>query len=120
MALRPYIPIDVENLPEMFEFDFGSVTYKIQVSYNTVIEAFTLDILTAMSEPIIMGEVLVLNEKLWNESSDARLPFEDIIPMDESGEETMITKDNFGKTVFLYIDQLSPDEVDQTNGVLNG
>lgn len=119
MSLRPYIPVDVENLPETFEFDFGEVTYNIQINYNTVSETFSLDIYTLGMDPIVIGEQLVLNEPLWSDCYDTRLPSEEIIPMDEAEKETDITLDNFGVTVFLFLNILSDDVVDQTNGVLN-
>lgn len=118
MSLRPYIPINVDNLPERFEFKFGLTTYILQVNYNAVGDFYTVDILTARMEPIVMGEILVLNQKLWQDSSDTRLPFEDIVPMDEANNETVITSENFGVTVFLYIDTISPDKADKTNGAV--
>ena len=120
MPLRPYIPIDVDNLPETFEIDFGEATFNIQVSYNSVLDLFVVDILTSDMQPIVMGEPLILNTPLWSDSSDVRLPLETVIPMDESMNEKAVTKGNFGRTVFLFIDSISPQEADQTNGEING
>lgn len=119
MSLRPYIPVDVDNLPEKFEFDFGEVTYTIKVDYNSVGNFFTVDLFDANMTPIILGEKLVLNKSLWLGLNDENLPYETIVPMDEAGKETELTKENFGKTVFLFLDVLSPAQEDQDNGVLN-
>lgn len=119
MSLRPYIDIDVDNLPERFEFSFGNRTYNIEVHYNSVGEFFTVSIYDYNMVPIIIGEKMVLNQPLWDASTNSRLPLERIVPMDEAGNETVLTKDNFGKTVFLYLDILSPDDMNRENGVIS-
>lgn len=119
MSLRPYIDIDVDNLPERFEFAFGNRTYNIEVHYNSVGEFFTVSIYDYNMAAIIIGEKMVLNQPLWDASTNSRLPLERIVPMDEAGNETVLTKDNFGKTVFLYLDILSPDDMNRENGVIS-
>lgn len=104
MSKRPYIPIDTDNLPEIFEFDIGEESFNFGINYNSVGEFFTVDLYDINMNPIILGEVLVIDTPLWQDSSIEALPLIDIIPMDEAGNETVITKDNFGSTVFLYID----------------
>ena len=110
MSLRSYIPIEKDQLPELFEIDFDNQSFLFGVDFNKSQCIFTLDILTLESEPIVLGERLVLNERLWADIIDDRLPSIDLVPMDESGEARSITFDNFGKTVFLYIDSL-PDDI---------
>ena len=104
MTKRAYIPIDVDNLPEIFEFDIGVITYYIGINYNTVDESFTLDLYDMRMNPIVLGEVLILDSPLWADCGNDKLPLTTLIPMDESGNETVITKSNLMKTVFLYID----------------
>lgn len=119
MSLRPYIPIDVDNLPEKFEFYFGNNSYVIKVDYNSVGEFFSIDIYDSNMVSIVIGEKLVLNKPLWSDITDKSLPFERIVPMDEAMQETVLTKENFGKTVFLYIDLISDNVADRTSGVIN-
>lgn len=119
MSLRPYIDIDVNNLPERFEISFGNRTYNIEVHYNSVGEFFVASIYDYNMVPIIIGEKLVLDSPLWNASTNSKLPLERIVPMDEAGNETVLTKENFGKTVFLYLDILSPSEMNRETGVIN-
>lgn len=109
MAIRNYIPIELDNLPERFEFDFDERTFQFGINYAESQNLFSVDIFTSSGEPIVLGERLVLNEKLWKDIIDDRLPSVDIVPMDESGVEREVTKDNFMKTVFLYLDDLAPD-----------
>lgn len=109
MSLRSYIPVDTDSLPEEFPFDFGTESFLIGVNFNKSQEIYTLDIYDGAENPIVLGEPLVLNQRLWADIYDSRLPADPIIPMDESGVATEITPENFGVSVFLYIDDLAPD-----------
>lgn len=112
MSLRSYIPIEKDELPELFEIDFDNQSFLFGIDYNKSQCIFTLDILTLENKPIVLGERLVLNERLWADVIDDRLPSVDLVPMDESGEARSITYENFGETVFLYIDSL-PENVNE-------
>ena len=106
MAVRDYIPIDKEDIPEMFEFDFPNGTFLLRVNYNESQDFFTVDVLTLSEEPIVLGEKLVLNQELWQDITDDRLPALSLVPLDESGNIERITYENFMHTVFLYIDDV--------------
>jgi len=122
LSLRSYIPIDMDSLPEEFPFDFGTESFLIGINHNKSQDIFTIDIYDGAENPIKLGEPLVLNQQLWADIYDDRLPAETIIPMDESGVETEITAENFGVTVFLYIDDVAPDaddpDLDEDNNEL--
>lgn len=107
--MRPYIPIDVNDLPEEFTFDIGDTEYTIGVDYNRTADLFSIDLYDEDYNPIVIGEPLVLNKPLFSELNDSRLPEEQIIPLDESDRETKITSDNFGYSVQLYLDILGED-----------
>lgn len=109
MSLRAYVPIDKQNLPDRFEFPFGESNFILRVDYNKSQDFFTIDIFTIADEPIVLGEVMRLNERLWADIIDERLPSIDLVPMDESGLEKTITFENFCKSVFLYLDDLPPN-----------
>ncbi|MGL5301496.1 MAG: phage baseplate plug family protein [Weissella confusa] len=111
MALRSYIPVNKNNLPEMFEFPFGNQTYIIGIDYNQFGGFFTVDLYTASREEIILGEKVVAGQRLWSDFVDPRLPAESVIPMDESDANVQITFDNLGDTTQLYIDNLDPEIV---------
>lgn len=109
MAVRDYIPIEKENIPELFEFDFDKRSFLFGINYSESQDLFSVDLYDEDENPIVLGERLILNEKLWSDIVDDRLPSIDVVPMDESGKETMVTWDNFQVTVFLYFDDLPPD-----------
>ncbi|HHQ0037366.1 TPA: phage baseplate plug family protein, partial [Listeria monocytogenes] len=110
MAIRNYIPVELDNIPELFEFDFDDgKSFLFGINYAESQDLFSVDLYSIEGEPIALGERLVLNERLWADIIDDRLPSVDLVPLDESGKETKITKDNFTKTVFLYFDDLAPE-----------
>ncbi|EAF3405562.1 hypothetical protein CTN12_12050 [Listeria monocytogenes] len=109
MAIRSYIPVELDNIPEIFEFDFDSRSYLFGINYAESQDVFSVDLFDIEGNAIVLGEKLVLNERLWADVIDDRLPAVDIVPLDESGKEVSITKDNFTKTVFLYFDELAPN-----------
>lgn len=103
-----YFEIDKEELPEQFEFDFGGDTYSMKFMYNETFDHFTVSLYVVGDEgeltPVILGEKLVLNKYLWSDFTPDELPGTPMIPLDLSGIETVITWENFGDTVFLYVD----------------
>lgn len=109
MSMRGYIPIEKNNLPEKFEIPLGNIKYIFGVNYNQSENFFVIDLFDAEGVPIVVGEALVLDERLWRDIIDDRLPSIDLVPMDESGKATEITFKNFGVDIFLYIDSLSPN-----------
>ncbi|MEK5360733.1 phage baseplate plug family protein [Peribacillus castrilensis] len=111
-----YILVDKENIPEMFDIDLADETFKLKFAYNESGDFFTLNLYRPTDgeedEEIILGEKMILNKPLWNDSSDLTLPAPQLVPMDLSNNETSITWDNFGVTVFLYINDQADDEDD--------
>ena len=113
MSQRDYIPIDVDDLPEIFEIELADITFNFGVSYNAVGDFFTVDLYDEDLNPIILGEKLVLNHRLWAYVNDDRLPAVDLVPMDESGIATYCGIDEFMKTVFLYEDDVDATILEQ-------
>lgn len=110
MSQRDYIPIDVDDLPEIFEIELADITFNFGVSYNAVGDFFMVDLYDEDLNPIVLGEKLVLNHRLWAYVNDDRLPAVDLVPMDESGQSTAVNAETFGRTVFLMIDDIDPTD----------
>lgn len=125
MAYRDTFDLDYTQIPLVFESMFGTDDVFIGLNYNEDGGFFTVDLSDANYDPIILGEKLVYGKRLWRQSVDPRVPMIDLVPLDESGKETAITKDNFGTTVLLYVDTLInadgtepdvDDDTDETEG----
>jgi hypothetical protein len=114
--MRAYIPINKAGLPEQFEVELANEIFVFEVRYNQTGDFFTIDLYDVARNPIILGEKLVLNEPLWQDSIDSRLPAPTLVVLDESGKEKRITYDNFMTTTFLYIDDVAPVEEEPTLG----
>jgi hypothetical protein len=114
--MRDYIPINKGELPEQFEIELANEIFVFEVRYNQTGDFFTVDLYDVTRNPIILGEKLVLNEPLWKDSIDLRLPAPTLVVLDESGKEKRITYDNFMFTTFLYIDDVAPVEEEPTLG----
>ncbi|MED3932970.1 phage baseplate plug protein [Priestia megaterium] len=113
--MRDYIPINKDNLPEQFEIDLANNTFFMRVNYNQTYDFFSVDLYDTNNDPIILGEKLVLNVPLWQDSVDERLPAPTLVVLDESDIEKKITFSNFMVTTFLYIDDISPEEENGDN-----
>jgi len=104
--LRGYIPVRKNNLPEQFEIELAGATYILGINYNETHDSFTVDLYTVDLESIVLGEACVLNERLWVDIVDERIPPIDIVPMDESKKAKFLTFENFMESVFLHIDDV--------------
>lgn len=118
MSVRDYVPIDVEGLPEQFEFDMENDLYVLQINYNETADFFTVDLYTRYMEPLVIGEKMILNQPLWDDLSVEGLPALSLIPFDESGSAQRVSKNNLMKTVFLYIDDIPGEDVEDDTAII--
>lgn len=104
MSKRYRYDLNLENLPMMFDTDFGNYNCTMQINYNDVGDFYTVDLFDVNNNPVILGEKLIYGKRLWSDYTNPDLPIVDLVPLDESGRTTVCNKETFGKTVFLYID----------------
>ncbi|WP_353486076.1 phage baseplate plug family protein [Apilactobacillus xinyiensis] len=109
MSVRNYVPIDVDDLPEQFDYDIDGQTYILRVDYNEQGDFFTVGIATEDEDWIVKNWKMFLNRPLFESVVDERLPATALVPMDESNQVKRISITNFGDTVFLYEDTLDSD-----------
>lgn len=109
-SMKSYIPIEKEELPESFEIDLANETFILEFNYNETGDFFSVDLFDLNENPIVIGEKLILGVPLWEDLQNANLPAPTLVPLDESKKETRITHENFGVTVFLYIDDGDENE----------
>lgn len=113
MAIRNYVPVDVDDLPATYLYDLDGTTYQFTFDYNEEGDFFTVDLADESGNVLVTGEKLVLNQPLF-----ASLPYNDafpstpLVPMDESNQATYCGIDNFMQTVFLYEDTVDPDNTE--------
>jgi hypothetical protein len=109
------IPIKKNMIPYSFDISLGDELFRIIVNYNSTADMFTVGISKGM-ETICEGAPVIYGRKIFECVSRGGLyPAVDIIPYDISGNKDKVTWDNFGETVFLYIDDgVSPIEESET------
>lgn len=103
--MRDRIIVEKELLPYGFDILLGAELFTLFFKYNETADLFTVtlmkdDAVLVYDEPLIYGQVL-----FDNEYQSSIFPMLDIVPWDESGQETSVTYANFGETVFLTIQQ---------------
>lgn len=110
MSKRAYIPINKEELPEMFEFPFGEQTFILGINHNKRFDFFTVDLYQADGTMLIAGERLIEGEPLWRDFTDLRLPADTVTPMNEANPSEPISFATLGNSVFVHIDDLPDSE----------
>ena len=108
--MRNYIPFDKNTIPERFEIDLAEESFFLEINYNEIGDFFTIDLFDADENPLVLGEKIRLGISLWSDVPNPNLPAPTLIPLDQSGKENRITFDNFGETVFVYIDDVGDED----------
>lgn len=102
--MRDRIDINKDLIPYSFDILLGDESFELAINYNESADLFTVmlskdDVIMCNAEPIVYGVPLFID--IYEEEG---YPAIDIIPLDESGHEDIVTYENFNKTVFLTID----------------
>ena len=106
--MRDIIEIEKELLPYTFTITLGNEEFEMSFDYNKAAELFTCT-LSKDGEVLVYNEPLIYGVELFKDVYTEKFPAIAIVPFDESGTESSITYDNFGKTVFLTIDDESEE-----------
>lgn len=97
------ILIDLENVPYSFNILLADDLFNLEVNYNENADLFTISL--SKDDELICVEPIIYNVPLFSDCyMPEKYPAITITPIDESGEENTVSYDNFGKTVFLVID----------------
>ena len=99
---RDTISINKELIPYDFEILLADELFKIRVDYNNSADLFTFSLYK--DDELICIEPIVYGVPLFKDVFQPdRYPAIDIIPFDESGENTRVTFDNLSNTVLLIV-----------------
>lgn len=106
--MRSRIDVDKSKIPYQFQIMLGGVRYGMEWQYNKTSGQFTCTLYDAVGNVLVYGEPLVYGNTMFSPlCRGTSLPAVDLVPLDESGEESEITWENFGETVFLTLDDES-------------
>lgn len=107
---RDVIEIEKDRVPYEFDISLANETFRIGVEYNETAEFFTLKLSkrneeTGGYDEVCAGEPIVYGVPLWKDVyRSGKFPLPVITPYDESGDSNSVTFDNFGRLVFLTIE----------------
>lgn len=97
-----YISIEKELVPYCFHITLNEKTFTFDVNYNAEHDFFTVD-LYRDNELIVASEKIVYGRVLFDCQQYANIPDTYIIPYDMAQNETRVSWDNLGETVFLWV-----------------
>ena len=108
------IQIKKSLIPYKFDINLPGKTYKLFVTYNSNADLFVIGLYDKDNNVICAGEPVIYGMPLFKDIyMPGRFPALEIVPIDESGEAERVTYDNFGKTVFLTVNNTGGDDVGQ-------
>ena len=101
--MRDIIEIEKELIPYNFDILLGAEEFNLYIMYNEVEDLFTVT-LSKDDKVLVDNEPIIYGTRLFEDVYRSEYPCLDIVPLDESGENDTVNWENFGKTVFLTID----------------
>lgn len=106
--MRQWIPVDVDDLPDIFDIDLAGETYTFRIDYNQVADYYTVTVYYE-DKAVISQEPLLLGQRIGSSLPGAGLPAVDLRVIDESGQAEDAGAGNFGNTVQIYLDTIDPN-----------
>lgn len=108
--MRDRIIIEKTMLPYSFDILLGAEQYELEFLYNKTADMITVT-LSKDEKILVYNEPLIYGVPLFSDLyTRGDFPALDIVPYDESKQESKVTYDNIGTTVFLTIDQGDDNE----------
>lgn len=102
--MRDYIEIEKSEIPCSFDIVLGAEEFNMEIKHNKAADLFTCT-LSKGEQVLVHDEPLIYGTPLFKDVYDAdTFPCVDIVPYDESGQNTAVTFENFGTSVLLTID----------------
>lgn len=105
--MRQYIPVNTDDLPDIFDITLAGEVYTLRLDYNSVADFYTLTIMQD-GETLLEQEPLVLNQLVGIDIPNSRLPRTDLRVMDETGNAKDAGKAELGYDVQIYLDVIDP------------
>lgn len=102
--MRDRIEINKDLIPYSFDVLLGAEWFTLEIHYNEIADLFTVS-LSKDNDVIVHNEPVIYGVPLFTDLYQSGIyPPLEIVPLDESGQETEVTWDNLNSTVFLTIE----------------
>lgn len=109
MAQLDTLDVSEDDYGKPFDVVLGGRAYQMEIDLNKFANFLTASLWDADGNALVNGEELVINQRLFVSLNSNDFPIEDLVPMDESGQETECNGDNFNVTVKLTFDDRPAD-----------
>lgn len=106
--MRQYIPIDTDDLPDIFDITLVGENYTFRIDYNDEADFYTVTI-QKNGVTLVTQEPLVLDQLVAIDIPNSDLPTIDLRVMDETAVATDAGEENFGQNVQMYLDVVDPN-----------
>lgn len=101
--MRDYIPINRGLIPYSFTILLNDQWFEVLIAYNKTSDLFTATLYK--DGAVIVTEPIIYGVPMFRDVYRAGVfPSIDIVPLDESQQESEVTGKNFGELVLLTID----------------
>lgn len=114
--MRDYVPINVNDLPDVFEIILAGENYTFRIDYNDNADYYTCTIQDADGNTLLTQEPLLMGQLVAIDIPDSRLPTVDLRILDETGQSDDAGKGELGTgNVQLYLDVVDPNGSETDN-----
>lgn len=112
--MENYIPIDVDNLPDIFDIELAGEVFTFRIDYNDVADYYTCTIIKD-GKMVLAQEPMLLGNLIGATIPNLDLPWTDLRVLDPTGHATDAGKGKFGDQVKLYLDVKDPNGSEDEN-----
>lgn len=112
--MENYIPVDVDNLPDIFDIELAGEVFTFRFDYSSVTDYYTCTIIKD-GKVLLAQEPLLLGNLVGTTIPNTDLPWTDLRVLDPTGRATDAGKGKFGVSVQLYLDVKDPNGSEDEN-----
>lgn len=112
--MENYIPVDVDNLPDIFDIELAGEVFTFRFDYSSVTDYYTVTIIKD-GKVLLAQEPLLLGNLIGETIPNTDLPWTDLRVLDPTGRATDAGKGKFGISVQLYLDVKDPNGSEDEN-----
>lgn len=112
--MENYVPVDVDNLPDIFDIQLAGEVFTFRFDYNSIVDYYTCTIIKD-GKVLLAQEPLLLGNLIGAEIPNTDLPWTDLRVLDPTGRATDAGKGKFGVSVQLYLDVKDPNGSEDEN-----
>lgn len=99
------IDIEKDDIPYRSQFIVNNNVIELAFKYNALMDLFTVDISHFTTGVVIAyGVPLIYGKDIFANVDDIAFQGVTAIPKDVAGNESVVTYENLGDTVFLYVE----------------